>query len=69
MSKVTRTIMLALALGAVAAPVAQADAYRLHDAYGKSDVRRLHDTFRLGDAYRAHDYYRLHTSGWNRLVY
>jgi sigma54-dependent transcription regulator len=59
MSKVTRTSMLALALGAIAAPVAQAESYGAHDAFGKGDVYRLRDASRLGDASRKNDASRL----------
>jgi hypothetical protein len=62
MSGKLKTIILALAIGAIAAPVAQADAYR-HPG----------DYYRPGDVYRAHpgDVYRAHPASntWSRLGY
>ena len=76
MSKATKLIVLAGAVAALAAPVAQADAMRPHP-YGSTDALRPHP-YKSDDAMRPHPWkdgslrrhFRLAASvTWNRLGY
>jgi hypothetical protein len=58
MSKVTKTTLIGLAAAAIAAPLAQADAYRSHDATRPHDAYRLRDAMGPRDAYGVRDAYR-----------
>ncbi len=72
MSKAIKTLAVAFAAAAFAAPLAQADASKApRDAFKPSDALRLHDVQRLRDVQRLHDAYRLHGLPWDglRLVY
>ena len=80
MSKAIKTLTVAFAAAAVAAPLAQADAtkaprdafragdvQRLRDVQRPRDVQRLHDAFRLRDVQRLEGAYRVLGLPWDGL--
>ena len=83
MAKVTRTVLVAVAAAAVAAPVASADVMRPRESMRPADVMRpresmrpapwalrgLRDVMRRGDVQRLHDASGHLGSTWSTLVY